>query len=237
MEPLRRLLGNIGKSVGLAPRQLHFDSASRFYLYRYGRHDAFDYQRYREIQIAGNKRKLTKVWAEREVIAAIAGYMQQRLPGLSRGLCHGSRNGAEVGWFREVTGADVIGTDISDTATQFPHLVQWDFHERREDWVGAFDFVYTNSHDHAYDPGKALAAWVEQLRPGGMLIVEHSMGHSLRGASELDPFAVDPQSFPFLVLRFSEGRFAVTRMLELPYRNKPKGIDQAWVFIIERLAT
>ena len=175
MGAARRLLDNIGKSLALVPRGLRFDADGRFYLYRYGRNGTFDYQRYRDIQIAGNKRKLTRVWAEQEVIDAIADFLRERRPGLTRGLCHGSRNGTEVTWFRERFGAgvEVIGTDISDTATQFPHLVQWDFHERREEWVGCISGLSSS---------RACRAWAGRaLRVGRRVVAAGPCGRRAPG--------------------------------------------------------
>jgi len=193
---------------------------------------SFDYEKYRSIQVEGNKRKIENVWADEKTIASICSYLKSTNPHLSRGLCHGVRRGNEQRWFSEQLGIDVIGTDISDTATQFPKTVQWDFHETSPDWVGAFDFVYTNSHDHAYDPKKALDAWVGQLKPGGALFLEHTMGHAAEGSSQLDPFGVDPHVFPFLIAKWGQGKYAVTDILE-PEHTKPNGL-RIWVFVVRR---
>jgi hypothetical protein len=52
----------------------------------------------------------------------------------------------------------VIGTDQPQTATQFAYPVQWEFHDDNPEWQGKADFVYSNSWEHAYDPGKAFLA-------------------------------------------------------------------------------
>lgn len=231
---LRRWMDNAAKSLGYVRSEMKYVPGGKFYLFDYSKDGAFDYARYRDIQTAGNKRKLEKTWAERETIEVIANYLRSRIPAMTRGLCHGSRNGSEVQWFREILGIDVIGTDISETAGQFPNMVQWDFHDANPDWIGQFDFVYTNSHDHAYDPAKAISAWVDQLRPGGILVLEHSLGHSVRGASDLDPFAIDPQTVPYFILQAGQGEFTVTRLIDVSYSHKPEGLEQGWVFCIER---
>ncbi len=194
--------------------------------------DRFDYERYRSIQIEGNRKKLQNVYTDRETLALICDFIRTKPGKLERGLCHGSRNGTEIRWFRELLGIDVIGTDISDTASQFPDMTQWDFHEVNPEWAGRFDFVYTNSHDHAYDPKKALDAWVGQLAPDGMLILEHTADHAPDRTSELDPFGVSPNLLPYVVLRLAQGAYCVTRMLEL--RHKRPTIDHTWVFVIQR---
>lgn len=211
-----------------APRQ-------NYQLYRYAKPDGtFDIERYRSVQINGNKKKLDRVFADQHTIDFIADHLTATDAAPTRGLCHGTRRGLEQKWFADRLGADVIGTEISDTATQFPNTVQWDFHDRNEEWVGAFDFVYTNSHDHAYDPEKAFNTWVDQLRPGGCLLIEHTSEHTPLHANALDPFGVEPDVFPFLVLQWGKGRYAVTEMLSPPF-TKPNG-HAIWVFVIRRVA-
>jgi len=176
------------------------------------------------------------VWADEKTIDLICDYLRASNVPLRRGLCHGSRNGAEVRWFKERLGIDVIGTDISETASDFG-LVQWDFHEANPEWVGQFDFIYTNSHDHAYDPRKAFNAWVDQLAPQGKLIIEHTTGHAAEAVTELDPFGLDARLLPYVVLNFSEGKYAVVRILKPQHakQNAKKGSLPIWVFIIARL--
>lgn len=204
-----------------------------FFLYDYrGEGGRFDYDQYRRIQVEGNKRKINNVWADQPTINFIADHLRSEGRPLRRGLCHGVRRGNEQKWFSERLGIEVIGTDISDTAKDFPNTIQWDFHEHNPDWVGAFDFVYTNSHDHAYDPKKAIGEWVGQLSATGSLFLEHTMAHAESGANELDPFGVDPRYLPFLIASWSEGRYAVTRVLEPPH-TKSNGM-RIWVIEIRK---
>ena len=187
----------------------------------------FDYEAYRRVQTEGNKRKIDNVFADERTIAALCDWLHSRGP-IRNGLCHGSRNGAEVRWFAEqLPDARIVGTDISDTAAEHG-LVQHDFHETREDWVGAFDFVYTNSHDHAYDPQKAFDAWVAQLASNGVLVIEHTEQHA--EADRLDPFGVPPSVFPFFLLTIANGRYFVERIIDAP-PAKPSG-TKVWLFAI-----
>lgn len=190
------------------------------------------YEQYRDMQVYTNKRKLTKVWADDGTLAAVASFLADRGLQGGRGICHGARNGYEVEKLRELTGAEVIGTDISDTATQFPHMVVWDFHQENPEWLGAFDFVYTNSLDQAMAPDKALAAWAGQLKPGGCIFVEHTMAHSAKGASEMDPFGAHPMCMPYLFFTWGRGRYKLAEILEPgPKTNNGR---QVWMFVLER---
>lgn len=148
-----------------------------------------DYETYRRVQEQGNKTKLMAQFVKKTHIFFLADWLTEQgcKPGFA--LCHGVRRGREQAWFRRrMKGADVIGTDISETASQFENTVQWDFHDDNPDWQGRADFVYSNSWDHAYDPAKAFRAWMACLRPGGWLLIDHTKGHSPKSTNVLDPF-------------------------------------------------
>lgn len=191
----------------------------------------FDYARYRQIQTEGNRRKIETVWVQRENVDFLAGYIRSRIPAPTFGLCHGTRRGLEQQWFREALGCPVLGTEISDTAAQFPDTIQWDFHEVKEEWLGAADFVYSNSFDHAHDPRKALDGWMRCLKPGGLCLLEHSTRHGPEGASELDPFGADLFVLPYLVLRWGQGRYAVRELLDAP-KSKSKNFTTRFLVLM-----
>ena len=95
------------------------------------------------------------------------------------GVCHGARNGLEADEFKKnFIRADVFGTDLfpfsgrSAAHRGKSDVVEYDFSVRNPEWVGMFDFVYTNSLDHARDPIATLVVWMEQLKPGGYLFVQ-----------------------------------------------------------------
>ena len=149
-----------------------------------------DYDTYRAVQIAGNKAKITAQYVPKSHIFALGIYLRETLPGIGFGICHGTRSGREQTWFRrKLPGPpEVIGTEISDTAGQFPLTVQWDFHDENPEWEGRADFVYSNSWDHAYDPGRAFRAWAKSLKPGGLMLLDHTAGQTPEATNPLDPF-------------------------------------------------
>jgi SAM-dependent methyltransferase len=234
MNLLQKLYRRIGRKIGLAVYETAADGMN-YALFSFTRPDgSFDYEQYRKVQEDANKAKIGKVFADERTMDFLAEYLQRSMPKIERGICHGTRRGLEQKWLAERLSAEVVGTEISETATQFPNTVQWDFHEENTDWLGAFDFVYSNSHDHAYDPRKALSAWVRQLRPHGAVILEHTSQHTEEHASRMDPFGVRPDVLPYLVAKWGAGKFAVTEVLEPPF-NKPNG-SKIWLFVIRPLA-
>jgi len=123
--------------------------------YSYRKSDGeFDYERYKEIQTAGNKRKLGAQWVREHEIEFISSHLTKLGAQPKFAICHGTRRGNEQTWFRKYLSCEVIGTEISDTADQFPYTIQWDFHDVKPEWLDRCDFIYSNSWDHSYDPIK-----------------------------------------------------------------------------------
>ena len=197
------------------------DTNSGYSLYSYVRDDgSFDYESYQRIQTEGNKRKILEVWASEENIAFLSTYIKEHLGTPNFGICHGTRRGEEQRWFRQYLGCEVIGTEISDTARQFPNTIQWDFHETKPEWIGTTDFIYSNSFDHTYDPEKCLDAWMSCLRAGGICILEHSPSHGPFAVSQLDPFAADFIRMPYLLTVWGKGKYGVRELIEAPKKHR-----------------
>ena len=171
------------------------------------------YREYVEAQKRGFEKKRNRVWANRENVEAIS-----RVIGpCETGICHGVRGGQEVGWFREFTGGQVIGTEIGES--EAPHTVRWDFNERHPPWVGEFDFVYSNAFDHSFDPARTLAVWWEQLRPGGRLIIETDERNEHTGKVSKGVNATDPTGLTLgeLVALVEEVTKEAPEIVELPF--------------------
>lgn len=158
-----------------------------FRLFRYP-----DYQTYRDVQQEGNRRKRGWQFVPRSHVDLCAGFIDETVGPVVFGICHGTRSGAEQAWFAEALNGqpEVIGTEISETAHEYPNTVQWDFHDPNPDWERRADFVYSNSWDHAFEPLRAFASWLQSLRPGGVMLLDHTNGHFPRNVNKLDPFGI-----------------------------------------------
>lgn len=206
-------------------------SSQRYEQYSYYRDDgSLEYAKYVKTQSAGNRRKIHKVCAIEENIEFLSGYIKSINPDPVKGICHGTRRGKEQEWFRKYLDCDVTGTEISNTATQFPHTIQWDFHEVKPDWIASLDFIYSNSLDHSYDPRKCISAWINCIRPGGTCILEHTSGHET--ATRLDPFGAHISQMPYLILLWGNGRFFVREKLEAPVR--PGSLRYSHFIVIQK---
>ena len=137
-------------------------------------HKYKDHEEYISIQEAGNIKKLDCVFVNEKVVKTLSDYIKKNIKNPSFGICHGTRRGVEQKLFMEKTGAKVIGTEISSTASQFPDTIQWDFHDIKDEWINNVDFIYSNSIDHSYDPEYALSQWLKCLKDNGLCFIEYT---------------------------------------------------------------
>ncbi len=220
---MRKILDKLVRPFGLAVVKARETEMTYFHHYRGG------YEEYKNTQIHFNKKKLNRIWADETTLDAIVNDLNINGLGVN-GLCHGARNGYEVEYFRKHLGSEVIGTDISDTAKNFPNMVVWDYHDQNPQWVNSFDFVYSNSLDQALYPEKALKTWAHQLNENGRIYIEHTMDHSTRGASAMDPFGADPMVMPCLFFDWGKGVYALEDIIQI---SRKKNLDlKAWVFVL-----
>mgnify|MGYP003627638581 CR=1 FL=1 len=181
------------------PTEISLDE-QLFFLYQYD-----SYEDYKKFQTFGNKEKLHMQSAKKVSIKALSKYVYNHVSDLKFGLCHGTRRGNEQKWFKEYISLaqyqmiDALGTEISDTATQFPNTIQWDFHNVKNEWINNTCFIYSNSLDHSYDPAECLKQWMSCLKEGGLCIIEWSPNSTY--ASKIDPFAASFVNYIKLVLR------------------------------------
>ncbi|CAE8616877.1 unnamed protein product [Polarella glacialis] len=142
---------------------------------------------YVDSQRRANWEKLSFQWAARGHIVQLARWLKSNLKVRYQfGICHGSRQGWEQSWFQQALGwrnVSVIGTEISESADDFPNTLRWDFHDVKESWVSKTDFVYTNALDHSFNPQLALRQWMKCLHEDGLLMLEHCSSHTDRHSS------------------------------------------------------
>lgn len=202
------------------------------YLHQYG-----SYEEYAAGQVLYNKAKLDQVWADESTLSAVAHRLRQHHSGSVgdvKGVCHGSRNGYEVQVLKRLLGVAqdgaIVGTDISDTAPNFPDMVQWDFHDPNPDFTDRFDFIYTNSLDQAWKPFAALETWLDQLNANGLLFIEHTRSHGVEGAGEMDPFGVLPEFMPYVLVEHFGHRIS----MEIIKTTKVNNNLDCWLFVLRK---
>jgi len=169
-----------------------------------------NYNHYKKVQIEGNIRKINNCWVDENNIRFLSKYLEKKISNIKFGICHGTRRGKEQEWFRKYLGVDVLGTDISPTANQFPNTIEWDFHKIKSRWINNTDFIYSNSLDHSYNPKECLSSWMECLKIGGVVILEWSTGHI--ESTELDPFGGTLKTYKKLV----QPEYKIVKILKSP---------------------
>lgn len=196
-------------------------------------HEYSSYDEYKELQVYHNKRKIESVWADKKTLDRVEEIVKKNEEKTEySGICHGTRNGFEQRYLNSKnSGISAIGTDISDTANEFENTIEWDFHDQRDDWIGRHDFVYSNSLDQSWKPRAALQTWLNQVKNGGVVIIEHTELHGPVGASEMDPFGVRPIAMPYVLADWFGGQISISHS-----RSKKDNMDvEAWLFVCRKL--
>ncbi len=181
-----------------------------------------------------NEKKRDRVFAKEENLIFISnvlkGHIKERPIKM---LCHGTRNGYEQNTFINYLppGSSAIGTEISESSLNYLNTINWDFNVGNDEWKGTFDVIYSNSHDHAFNLKVTLGHWLETLRIGGLLVIEHSIAHEFRSKS--DPSQFKLELFPFLLLEWFEGKAICIDILDAPmaFINK----ERHKIFFIQKM--
>ena len=199
-----------------------------FYLHKYS-----SYEEYARVQIHWNKVKLNNIWADEGTLTRVKDILVSEFGDAVKinGICHGTRNGFEQNFLRSLSDSfDVMGTDISETATDYENSIQWDFHDVNPAWSGNQDFIYTNSLDQSWQPNVAVETWLSQLNENGVLIIEHTPAHGPLGASEMDPFGVKPTVMPYVLTMWFGSQISISHSVA----KKSNMDSDAWLFVIKK---
>jgi hypothetical protein len=196
-------------------------------------HEYASYEEYKETQIFHNKRKLESIWADEATLDVVTERVKKEFPDQNRlfAICHGTRNGFEQNYIAAKLDVEIIGTDISETAGQFPRSIQWDFHDQNDEWIGKCDFIYTNSLDQSWKPRSAVSTWLQQLREGGILFIEHTESHGPQDAGEMDPFGVKPAYLPYLLCEWFQHHIAIEIIKSIKSNNS----NTVWLFVVKNI--
>lgn len=164
------------------------------FLYKYK-----NYEEYIAAQIKGNQKKINLQWATRDEIEFLSKYLLDNFNNIKFGICHGTRQGNEQKWFSEFTKAHVIGTEIGETAEQYPNTIKWDFNKLKQEWINNVDFIYSNAFDHTINPEECLKTWMLCVRMDGCCILEWTNKHTASHANMTDPFGASLEEYKQLI--------------------------------------
>jgi hypothetical protein len=174
------------------------------------------YDEYKKAQVRWNLKKLKRVFSKPSELNAIIKYIKNNNIDIKTGVCHGVRNGWEVQYFRENLCENIFGTEISHTADQFDNVIEWDFHEIKDEWLNHFDMIYSNSFDHTYKPEECLATWMSTLSENGRLFLQWTKYNSAKHAGMHDPFGASKKEYAAMIRK----NFDIESAIKVPSRRK-----------------
>lgn len=132
----------------------------------------------------------TRIYVREFIIKEICEYYKTKVKFLADSiLCHGTRGGREQKFFKKYfKDAEVVGSELFEGCQDVPMTVIHDFNKVKEEWIGKFDIVYSNSFDHTITPKETLKVWSDQLTEHGRLCIEWTDDTNIRNAAS-DPLA------------------------------------------------
>lgn len=131
---------------------------------------------YRRAQARSDGRKSSNVCTKENEVKEIARWYSQKGQDRFVGICHGVRNGEELDLFAKAfrpkgSGlVSIVGTDLLPRENK--KVTLWDFREQKEEWLGQFTFLYSNSLDHSDRPRDTIKVWMDQLTPDGIAFIQ-----------------------------------------------------------------
>ena len=153
-----------------------------------------NYDEYVKAQIEGNVRKIRNSYVDPISLNVLINQLYEEYNIKPKTIiCHGTRRGLEQQYFLESyttigLSPNIIGTEISHTANDYPNTIQWDFHNVKDEWVNSIDLIYSNSFDHSYNPNQCLKSWMSCLSDNGVCVLEYSYECDTK-CGKTDPFA------------------------------------------------
>ena len=154
---------------------------------------------------------------------------------LLKGICHGIRNGYEVFEFRKnLKTKEIYGTDIHfNDKNNDDKFIKLDFHEEVPDWDYKFDFVYTNSLDHAHDPLRCIKSWCRSLQKNGIIIINFTDAHTPAAAGDPEYFSFKIKSLINLISNnMSNLKFIDLLDYDIPIKYKNDDLIKKWNYLI-----
>ena len=97
--------------------------------------------------------------------------------------------------------------------------------------INNIEFIYTNSLDQSWQPKVALQTWLSQLKPDGILVIEHTRSQSPTNASKIDPFGVRPTVMPYILTMWFGSQISIEHSVDK--KDNGRKMD-AWLFVIKK---
>lgn len=153
-----------------------------------------DYDEYQRTQIHRSARKWNSdtFWRSFLIFKRQLLWIVNKVGTPSSVCCLGIRNGNEYEGFKQIkqfSKTDIYGVDINpDVIHVGDKCYCYDFNKLPRKWRKKFDWVYSNSLDHAFDVKKTLKEW-HRICSGYMVLTLSSCGFV--SGSDIYDFSID----------------------------------------------
>jgi hypothetical protein len=97
------------------------------------------------------------------------------------------------------------------------------------EWKNKFDFIYSNSWDHSFNPRSMFKNWLSCLKTDGVLILNHTATHdpkNFKSVSETDPVAISAIELENLLKNLGATTFKINGKA----RNNDDSL-KPWIYI------
>tara|TARA_Y100000004_G_scaffold12634_1_gene13543 strand:+ start:10647 stop:11171 length:525 start_codon:yes stop_codon:yes gene_type:complete len=112
-------------------------------------------------------------------------------------MAHGVRNAKFTNWIFECLGINIKATELSPAISGMHSRTingGWDFHEVKPEWNRKFDFIWSSSFFHSYDPYLCIQRWmstVKRNKNGQCVILHHAFGDAPKALERDIPFGAN----------------------------------------------
>ena len=76
-----------------------------------------------------------------------------------------------------------------------------------------------------------MNVWLDQVNQNGMLFIEISDQHNVHSSGKMDPFGVEPEFFPYLLIDWFKHKISISLIKSIK-ENKSKA--PVWIYIIKK---
>ena len=147
------------------------------------------------------------------------------------GICHGSRNGYEQKKFKELIKNSIVLGLIFQKPLKIMKIVLFGTFMMPKKNGKIILILFILIHWSKLWSQKGLETWINQLNTNGMLFIELSDQHNVQSSGKMDPFGVDPEYFPYLLIDWFKHKISIS-VLKSIKENKSKA--PVWIYVIKK---
>ena len=157
-----------------------------------------DYKAYHDEVCRFANVKKHVIFEDEETVNKLCNKIRARSPlPFQWGMVHGARNGKFTNWLFESLGIPIKATELSPAVSSMHSRTLeggWDFHEVQKGWLNRFDFIWSSSFFHSYDPYLCIQRWMSTVKRnanGQCILLHHAYGSAPKAVERDIPFGAN----------------------------------------------